>query len=74
MEKEIKENLNINSIDVYFIGKDLSIFYSIKKLSSKLESFLIERTNFSKNIFKNNNLFIIDDSLYNFDEKDIIFE
>lgn len=69
MEKEIKENININSIDVYFIGKDLSIFYSIKKLSSKLESFLIERTNFSKNIFKNNNLFIIDDSIDNFNEK-----
>lgn len=69
MEKEIKEKININSIDVYFIGKDLSIFYSLKRLSSKLESFLIEQTSFSKKIFKNNNLFIIDDSIDNFNEK-----
>ena len=69
MEKEIKEKLNINSVDVFFIGEDLSIFYSLKNLSSKLESFLIEETNFSKNIIKNNNFFLIDDSLSNFDEK-----
>ncbi len=69
MEKEIKENKNINSVDVFFIGEDLSIFHSLKNLSSKLESFLIEETNFSKNIAKNNNFFLIDDSLCNFDEK-----
>ena len=69
MEKEIKEKININSVDVFFIGKDLSIFYSLKKLSSKLESFLIEKAIFSKNIIKNNDLFIIDDSLDNFNEK-----
>ena len=69
MEKEIKEKININSADVFFIGEDLNIYYSLKKLSSKLESFIIERTNFSKNIIKDNDLFIIDDSLDNFDEK-----
>ena len=68
MAKEIKESININSVDVFFIGEDLSIFYSLKKLSSKLESFLIEQTNFSKNITKNNNLFIVDDSLNNFNQ------
>ena len=44
MGKEIKEKININSIDVFFIGEDLSIFHSLKNLSSKLETFLIEKT------------------------------
>lgn len=69
MEKEIKDKININSVDVFFIGEDLSIFQSLKNLSSKLETFFIEKTNFSKNITNNNNFFIIDDSLNNFDEK-----
>ncbi len=69
MEKEIKDKIKINSVDVFFIGEDLSIFHSLKNLSSKLETFFIEKTNFSKNITKNNNFFLIDDSLYNFDEK-----
>jgi hypothetical protein len=67
--KEIKEKININSVDVFFIGKDLSIFYSLKDLSSKLETFLIDKTNFSKNMITNNSFFLIDDSLDNFDEK-----
>ena len=50
MGKEIKEKININSVDVFFIGEDLSIFHSLKNLSSKLDTFLIEKTNFSKNI------------------------
>ena len=58
MGKEIKEKININSVDVFFIGEDLSIFYSLKNLSSKQETFLIEKTNFSKNIITNNNFFI----------------
>ena len=69
MVKEIKEKININSVDVFFIGEDLSIFYSLKNLSSKLETFLIEKTNFSKNIITNNSFFLIDDSIDNFDEK-----
>ena len=69
MGKEIKEKININSVDVFFIGEDLSIFYSLKKLSSKLETFLIEKTNFSKNIIANKNFLIIDDSIDNFNEK-----
>ena len=69
MEKEIKEKININSADVFFIGENLSIFHSLKNLSSKLESFYIERTNFSKNITKDNKFFLIDDSLESFDEK-----
>lgn len=69
MAKETKDKININTVDVFFVGKDLSIFYSLKKLSSKLESFLIERTSFSKNTTKNNNLFIVDDSLNNFNQK-----
>ena len=69
MEKEIKKKANINTVDVFFIGEDLSIFHSLKNLSSKLESFLIEEANFSENITKNNNFFLIDDSLFNFDEK-----
>tara|TARA_Y100001954_G_C15609624_1_gene502193 strand:+ start:83 stop:748 length:666 start_codon:yes stop_codon:yes gene_type:complete len=69
LEKEIKDKIKINSVDVFFIGEDLSIFHSLKNLSSKLETFFIEKTNFSKNITKNNNFFLIDDSLYNFDEK-----
>ena len=69
MEKEIKEKINTNSIDVFFIGEDLTIFYSLKNLSFKLETFLIEKTNFSKNITKNNNFFLIDDSLNDFEKK-----
>ena len=69
MGKEIKEKININSVDVFFIGEDLSIYESLKNLSFRLESFLIEKTSFSKNITKNNNFFIIDDSLDNFDKK-----
>ena len=69
MEKEIKEKLNINSADVFFIGEDLSIFHSLKDLSSKLNTFLIEKTNFSKNIIINNSFFLIDDSIDNFSEK-----
>ena len=69
MGKEIKEKININSVDVFFIGEDLSIYHSLKNLSSKLETFLIERTNFSKNITINNSFFLIDDSLNNFNEK-----
>ena len=69
MEKEIKEKNNINSVDVFFIGEDLSIFYSLKNLSSKLGSFIIEKSVFTKNIAKNNCLFLIDDSLDNFNEK-----
>ena len=69
MEKEIKEKSNFNFIDVFFIGEDLSIFNSLKNLSSKLNSFLIERIDFSKKLIFNNNFFIIDDSLDSFDEK-----
>ena len=69
MGKEIKEKININSVDVFFIGEDLSIFHSLKDLSYKLETFLIEKTNFSKNIITNNRFFLIDDSIENFDEK-----
>ena len=69
MGKEIKEKININSVDVLFIGEDLSIFYSLKDLSSQLETFLIEKTNFSKNIISNNSFLLIDDSIDNFDEK-----
>jgi len=67
--KEIKEKININSVDVFFIGEDLSIFHSLKDLSSKLETFLIEKTNFSKNIITNNSFFLIDDSIDKFSEK-----
>ena len=59
MGKEIKEKININSVDVFFIGEDLSIFHSLKDLSSKLETFLIEKTNFSKNIITNNSFFLL---------------
>ena len=69
MVKEIKEKLNINSVDVFFIGENLSIFQSLKDLSSKQETFLIEKINFSKNIIKNNSFFLIDDSIDNFNEK-----
>ena len=69
MEKEIKEKININSVDVFFIGKDLSIFHSLKDLSSRLDTFLIEKTTFSKNIIINNSFFLIDDSIDNFSEK-----
>ena len=69
MGKEIKEKININSVDVFFIGEDLSIFHSLKDLSSKLETFLIEKTNFSKNIITNNSFFLIDDSIDKFSEK-----
>ena len=69
MGKEIKKKININSVDVFFIGEDLSIFHSLKDLSSKLETFLIDKTNFSKNMITNNSFFLIDDSLDNFDEK-----
>ena len=69
MGKEIKEKININSVDVFFIGEDLSIFHSLKDLSYKLETFLIEKTNFSKNIITNNSFLIIDDSIDKFSEK-----
>ena len=69
MGKEIKEKININSVDVFFIGEDLSIFHSLKNLSSKLETFLIDKTDFSKNITANKEFFLIDDSLDNFNEK-----
>ena len=69
MAKEIKENININTVDVFFIGEDLSIFHSLKNLSDKLKTFLIEKTNFSKNITTNNSFFLIDDSLDHFNEK-----
>ena len=69
MGKEIKEKININSVDVFFIGEDLSIFHSLKDLSYKLETFLIEKTNFSKNIITNNSFLIIDDSIEKFSEK-----
>ena len=69
MEKEIKGKNNINPVDVFFIGEDLSIFYSLKNLSSKLGSFIIEKTVFKRNIAKNNCLYLIDDSLDNFNEK-----
>ena len=60
MGKEIKEKININSVDVFFIGEDLSILHSLKNLSSKLDTFLIEKTNFSKNIITNNSFLLID--------------
>ena len=69
MGKEIKEKININSVDVFFIGEDLSIFHSLKHLSSKLETFLIEKTNFPKNITTDKSFFLIDDSLDNFHKK-----
>ena len=69
MGKEIKEKINITSVDVFFIGEDLSIFHSLKDLSSELETFLIEKTNFSKNIITNNSFFLIDDSIDNLNEK-----
>ena len=59
MGKEIKEKININSVDVFFIGEDLSIFHSLKHLSSKLETFLIEKTNFPKNITTDKNFFLM---------------
>ena len=69
MEKEIKSKINTNSVDVFYIGKDLSIFHSLKNLSSKLETFIIEKTNFSKELITNNNLLLVDDSIDNFNEK-----
>ena len=69
MGKEIKEKININSVDVFFIGENLSIFQSLKDLSSKQETFLIEKIDFSKNIITNDSFFLIDDSIDNFDEK-----
>ena len=69
MGKEIKEKININSVEIFFIGENLSIFQSLKDLSSKQETFLIEKTNFSKNIITNNSFFLIDDSTDNFNEK-----
>ena len=68
MGKEIKEKININSVDVFFIGENLSIFQSLKALSSKQETFLIEKINFSKNIITNKKFLIIDDRLDNFSE------
>ena len=69
MVKEIKKKINVNSVDVFFVGEDLTIFHSLKNLSSKLETFLIEKTSFSKNIIENNSFFLIDDSINNFNEK-----
>ena len=66
MGKEIKDKININSVDVFFIGEDLSIFHSLKSLSCKLDAFSIDKTNFSKNITTSSSFFLIDDSLDNF--------
>ena len=74
MEKEIKEKTNLRSVDVFFIGDDLSIFNSLKSLSTKLESFFIEKTSFSEIKVKHNNFFIMDDSEKNLAAKISFFQ
>ncbi len=68
MVKDIKKNNN-NPIDVLYVGNDLSIFNSLKVLSSKLETFLIEKTIFPNKIISYNKFYLIDDSIENFEEK-----
>ncbi len=68
MAKEIKKNSN-TPIDVLYIGYDLSIYDSLKILSSELETFFIEKAIFSKKIVNNDQLYLIDDSIEEFEEK-----
>ena len=69
MVKEIKKKNNSNPIDVLYIGYDLSIYNSLKNLSSKLETFFIEKTFFSKEVVNNDQFYLIDDSIEEFDDK-----
>lgn len=69
MAKENKKNLNSKLVDVFFVGNDLSIYESLKKLSLKIDSYIIDKYNYSKNIIYNKQLFLIDDSIENFKEK-----
>tara|TARA_E500000178_G_C16756905_1_gene632942 strand:+ start:35 stop:700 length:666 start_codon:yes stop_codon:yes gene_type:complete len=67
--KEIKKKNNNNPIDVLYIGHDLSIYDSLKTLSSRLETFFIEKTIFSQKIINNNQFFLIDDSIDEFEDR-----
>ena len=69
MVKEIKKKNNNNPIDVLYIGHDLSIYDSLKALSSKLDNFFIEKTIFSQKIINNNQFFLIDDSIDEFEDR-----
>ncbi len=69
MVKEIKKKNNNNPIDVLYIGHDLSIYDSLKTLSSRLETFFIEKTIFSQKIINNNQFFLIDDSIDEFEDR-----
>jgi len=67
--KEIKKKNNNNPIDVLYIGHDLSIYDSLKTLSSRLETFFIEKAIFSKKIINNNQFYLIDDSIDEFEDR-----
>ena len=69
MVKEIKKKNNNNPIDVLYIGHDLSIYDSLKTLSSRLETFFIEKAIFSKKIINNNQFYLIDDSIDEFEDR-----
>ena len=69
MVKEIKKKNNNNPIDVLYIGHDLSIYNSLKTLSSRLETFFIEKAIFSKKIINNNQFYLIDDSINEFEDR-----
>ena len=69
MVKEIKKKNNNNPIDVLYVGHDLSIYDSLKTLSSRLETFFIEKAIFSKKIINNNQFYLIDDSIDEFEDR-----
>ena len=69
MVKEAKKKINSNPIDVLYIGYDSSIYDSLKNLSSKLETFSIEKNFFPKKIINDNQFYLIDDSIEKFEDK-----
>ncbi len=69
MAKETKVKNNNSPIDILYIGYDLSIYNSLKTLSSKLETFFIEKTVFSKKIVNYNQFYLIDDSIDELEDK-----
>ena len=69
MVKEIKKKKNNNPIDVLYIGCDLSIYDSLKTLSSSLETFFIEKAIFSKKIINNSQFLLIYDIIDKFKNK-----
>ena len=66
LEKENKKNFLSNINKVIFVGKDMSIYKSLKNLSDKTNKFILKSTPYNSTLLKSKDLILLDDTAKNF--------